>query len=389
MLAFYGWTDTLLLNLVNTKTSYFVDEKADLFILDLPRVSRSLVDGIEKSGIFEHIFWIKRPPFHKDKGPLTFAEKVTKLFSGERYYRCYKEQLDRYCGNESYSILFTGAFWSETLFLYRYFRKKQPDIRIDIVEEGTANYISPPGWQFKCMPTAKFRQTLMRCIYFPITWSRARRAADGIYLYSTEIARNDTDIKAKRLPAIDSDNHSCFKILSGMADCIDIFEYQKRDVYFIAGPIISGYEDSFDRTYEIIDAILENIDGERLAVKAHPSQAQIQDFAQHYPNELFVDRRNFAFEAAVAKIELGDKLLIARNSSVLMSIKTRLDKCPCVIYIYRLYDFYSKNGEPTMDGTSRDMLKLYSPQRFCAPNSIDELKRQIKHWMLTGEFYII
>lgn len=387
MLAFYGWTDTLLLNSLNTKISCFADEPADLFVLDLSRVSRELVCEIEKSGAFENVFWITRPAFHKDIGPLTFREKVIKLFSGERYYRCYKKQLSEYCCGKSYSALFTGAFWSETLFLFRFFRKSNPDIKVNIVEEGTTNYSSPAGWQFKCMPTSKLRERMMRCIYFPFTWRRARSRVAGIYLYSTEITRNDTDIKAVKLPVIDKKNAICYSALLSMAKDVDISEYERRSVYFISNPIINGYENSFDETYKVIDAILSIIPKGHLIIKAHPAQQALNEqFAKQYEPEVFVDRRGFAFEAAIADLDLSSKVIIARNSSVPLSIRTRLNKEPCAIYTYKLYDFCQRNGEPNMDITANDMLVLYSSEKFCAPDSFGELEKQLENWVSEVKF---
>lgn len=387
MLAFYGWTDILLTNLVNTKINCFADENADLFVLNLDRVSRKFVGEIEKKGVFKNVFWITRPAFHKDIGPLTFPQKVIKLFFGERYYRCYKAQLEQYCGNQSYDILFTGAFWSETLFLFRYFRRNQPNIRIHIVEEGTTNYSSPPGWQYQCMPTTKGREKLMRCIYYPFTWKKARASVSKMHLYSTEITRNDTTIAAEKLPPIDKANPICLDLLLRVESDSDASEYDKRSIYFISGSIIDGYENTFDETYRIIDSILQVAPKEKLLIKAHPAQASgTQSFAAQYEPEVYVDRRSFVFESIICEKDLSNKLFIARNSSVPLLMKTQLGKSNSAIYTYKLYDFYSKKGESTMDVTSKDMLTLYSPEKFCAPNTLEELEVQLKHWLSNGKF---
>ena len=55
MIAFYTWTDTLLMNAMRVKESSFPDEEANLFVLMLDRVSGELLDAIEESGLFSRV----------------------------------------------------------------------------------------------------------------------------------------------------------------------------------------------------------------------------------------------------------------------------------------------------------------------------------------------
>lgn len=208
-----------------------------------------------------------------------------------------------------------------------------------------------------------------------------------MYLYSTEITRNDTTVEVVKLPPVDKANPICFELLLRTGLDSDASEYDKRSVYFICGPIIEGYESTFDETYRIIDLILRVTPKKELIIRPHPAQASgIQSFAAQYEPEVFVDRRRLVFESMVCDKDLSNKLFIARNSSTPLLMKIKFGKSNSAIYTYKLYDFYSKNGEPTMDVTSKDMLTLYSPEKFCVPNTLEELEVQLRYWLSNGKF---
>ena len=55
MIAFYAWTDTILLNAYRIKMADYSDEPAALIILNLPRVSETVVKAIEQTRAFDRI----------------------------------------------------------------------------------------------------------------------------------------------------------------------------------------------------------------------------------------------------------------------------------------------------------------------------------------------
>ena len=378
MLAFYGWTDKLLLNLLNTKINCFPAEQADLFVFDLPRVSRSLVKSIEATGAFQNVFWLQERKIRKRHGLGIPFEKLEKLLSGQRQYAFYQEQLRKCCGDTHYSMLFTGAFWSNTLFLFRYFRVVNPNVKISIVEEGTANYNSPKGWQFRCMPTRRLREPLMRLFYFPLTWLWARRAVKQIFLYTLDTIRSDEKIPAVPLPPVDKRNPVCQSVLYGAVEGIDAGEYQSRHVYFLSGPIVPGYEDTFQRTYEIIQKICDCVSEEEVLIKVHPDSVDQPCFTQWDDSRVFVDKRRFLLEGVLSQIDLSEKCLVVRNSSVPMTVAFELLETPCIIFTYRLYESYQIHGERITDQTVRDFQACCPGLHIEVPNTLEDLCKILK-----------
>ncbi len=381
MLAFYGWTDHLLLNLLNTKLNVFPHEDADLFVLKLDRVSQKLLKEIEKTGAFRHIFFLYKPPFHKEKGPLSIGEKMTRLFSGERYYHSYQEQLRRQCGTASYRMLLSGAFWSETLFLFRYFRHYNPKIKISMVEEGTTNYSAPDGWQFHCLPTGRRMEKLMRLVYFLLTWSRARKSVEKIYLYPIEILMRQCDLSvpAEEIPEINGDNPICQRILQTVDVPPDLEPYRQHSVFFIGGALAPGYQDRFDETNHFLELMLNILGPADLAIKTHPSSGG-ELLAKGLEDRAFVDRSGGSINSILVNLELEKKLLITRNSSVPFSIKAQTGAEPYIIFIHRLYAFYGKHGDPVTDEATQRLAQVCAKGKVFIPDTIEELCSALLCW---------
>lgn len=382
MLAFYGWTNRLLLNLLNTKLNVFPNEDADLFVLVLDRVSQRLVEEIKRTGAFKNIFFLYKPPFHKEIGPLSAVEKVVKLLSGERYYHSYRQQLQKQCGTTSYRMLLSGAFWSETLFLFRYFHRCNPRISISMVEEGTTNYSAQEGWQFHCLPVGKPKERLMRLVYFPLTWGRARRSVQKIYLYPMEIRMRQCDrsVPAEEIPMINERNPVCQRILRGIAETPELALYRERPVIYIGDPIIPGYQDTFDETNAHLDVILKAVGPERVVIKEHPSRVGGEAFASNCEEEAFVDRSGALLDSILANLELENKLLITRNSSVPFSVKAQTGSEPYVIFTHHLYAYYKKYDDTVTDEAAMQLANICAEGKVLIPDTVEELGLALERW---------
>lgn len=385
MLAFYGWTDRLLFNIMNLKNNVYPDEPADLFILLLERVSLELVERIRETKIFQNIFFLRLPQFHKD-GPRSMKEKIVHLMSGWRYDRCYREQLRQQGVNASYRIFFTGAFWSESLFVFRYLLHINRAIRIIMVEEGTTNYCASDGWQFRCMPTSRLRELLFRLFYFPLTWGLARRAVDGLYLYPDEILirQCDLNLEAWEMPVIDTENPLCFTILQELGEKPALELYRAHRVIYIGGPIVSGYEETFEETSALVQIAAEVFGKEEILFRGHPLHEQEESFIDVIKTNSTFDRGALFLDAVLANTDLGSKLLITRNSSVPFSVWAQTGICPYIVFTYRLYSTYLKTGEECLNNALLRMLEIYPRGRLLIPSTDKEFRAALRRWRVSG-----
>ena len=157
MMLFYGWTDLLLLNMAHTKLSFHENEQTDLYVLMLPRVSEQLVSLIEDSGIFNNVYKV-----HGKFAPLT-----------------------------KYDVLFTGAFWADSLVIFKY----MPGATINIVEEGTSHYNKKGriywysiGW----------KRHYHRLKFFNII-RKAKKAINKVYVYEPRLCNYKNTVQLPKL----------------------------------------------------------------------------------------------------------------------------------------------------------------------------------------------
>ena len=140
MLLFFVWTDTQLINCLNTKLHFYKDEDADLIIYKRERISDRLVKLVKEKGIFSNIYVIGLPDFYNEEK----VKKTNKAYSIFLHMRLRKYFLSRAANmlkEKKYSILFAATFWSETLNIYRYIRRYNKNISIDFF--GSCGLLKP------------------------------------------------------------------------------------------------------------------------------------------------------------------------------------------------------------------------------------------------------
>ena len=371
MLAFYAWTDTSIINMLNTKVSYFCEEPADLFILKLARVSSDLVMLVMQSNVFSNVYIIEEPKLNlKGFKDVSFSRKLIEVFSGHRYkrmiYSCLKKTID----NRKYSILFTGAFWSLTLYFFWYFKKQNPTIKIRFVEEGLASYNSPNNWKYRCIPEQGKREALMRLFwYFPI-WHFAKRAIDGEYLYAPDFKRTNKERQTFPLPYIGKDG-TCRDVIIKLSKTIDMKEYALRRLFFLTDMVeLEKFSCDFDKIVKTVTTIVPS---DMLTLKKHPA---LKEFFINVPQDVYIDRRNYFFEAGCAGLDINNKIFLLRNSSLSLTVKTFLNKEPYIVFTYKLYPDNDVNNIKAMDEFTSDLRRCYQkPERIYAPETTEELGR--------------
>ena len=122
MILCYAWTDTQIDNLVRIRSGIYPDQKVDLLIYKLSRISDDLIAAVKMSDIFDHIYILEMPEFYLERCRKNFSEKLKAVFLGRRYRDYFSRQLDRLIGGKEYTLFLTSAFWSESLLVFRHLR---------------------------------------------------------------------------------------------------------------------------------------------------------------------------------------------------------------------------------------------------------------------------
>jgi len=377
LMAFYAWTDTLILNMCNTKATYFSDKKATLFVLKMPRLSSELIESVKKYHVFDDIFEIELPLFELVKGkPLSLREKLDKLLAGRRLKNYYFGEYRKHVGDRKYTKLFTGAFWANTLFLYRYLSETNQDLNIELVEEGLANYNSSIVWDFKCLPTVKKTELLMRYMYFMRVWKRAKANTIRKYIYHPGFANTAHDMDIVQLPQIS--NGVCREILELSGKNIDMSEYNSRRVFFFAG--LELYEHYISRFMNILTSVQDVASAKDILLKIHPTFKKLEI---NTCSDVFVDRRNYFFEAAVCSIDIEEKIFVVLHSTLPLMLKNTTQCEPVIIITYKLYNLAHEFEIEECKAFVTYIRELYiRPDKIYVPENLDELKAILLHHMV-------
>lgn len=221
----------------------------------------------------------------------------------------------------------------------------------------------------------------MRLVYFLLTWGRARKSVEKIYLYPIEISMRQCDlgIPAEEIPEMNGDNPICQRILQTMDVPPDLEPYRQRSVFFIGGAIVPGYQDRFDETNRFLELMLNILEPEELVIKTHPGPGG-ELLAKGLEDWVFVDRSGGSINSILVNLELEKKLLITRNSSVPFSIKAQTGAEPYIIFIHRLYVFYGKHGDPVTDKAAQRLAQVCTNGKVFIPDTMEELCSALLCW---------
>ena len=167
---------------------------------------------------------------------------------------------------------------------------------------------------------------------------------------------------------------------------MDLCAYEQRSAYWIAGPIVPGYEDSYGETCALINHALGILPPDQLLIKLHPVLSGNEDFFERCHSAVYIDQRKFPLEKVLAEVDLEHKLLITRSSSVPLSAVLQFSKCPHIIFTYRLYSFYRQNHEEVPAEMVEDLCAAFPALRVAIPNTKEEFCEVLRRWVDCGNF---
>ena len=371
-LAFYGWTDYLLLNLVNAKESHYPHERSDLFVFNLNRVSAKLVEAIAESRVFENVYLIE--PMHKSALTST-KDKFLRLFTGRKYYKYYAAQLESLVGHRKYKSFFTGAFWSETLHLARYFFKSSPQMEINFVEEGTAAYLEI-DYLKRCMPRGGVKEIIIRYMHYAKSYKCACRQLNGLFLYQPVVP--DSKVSLMPLTAI-SETVLTEHILRQVSESIDIKPYSDALFNYCISSNVNGIEGFHSKNVAILQNVCEIVHPPNVLVRLHPDITESDAAAyKNYYAKLFVETASGLFEGVMLHVDISNKTLISEGSTALITPKLLFNKEPYIVMTHRLYKDYPIYGNQKADAWFNLIYSLYHNKlRVSAPETEDELRETI------------
>lgn len=356
MIAFYTWTDTQLINAVRLRSSVYPEEEADLFVLNLPRINEKLVSTLSDMGIFRYIIRIDEP----HDGLPEKLHKLVKPFRQKYYYQAFCSKIGQ-TKRERYETLFVGAFWSWSLFMYRYLAEVNPDIRICLMEEGIINY-GGAETAYVCDSISSKRDWITRHTLYRKSWKKAVKAVDRLYLSEPKLCLSTDNLKVFEIPDPQGvlDKISEKMLSEGKKDL-----YTEKKVIFFLQP--EG-DMEFNRSLQILDALVQRFGRRNVLVRLHPDSDK-DAVIRRLPDGTDIDEGQEPYEILLYAVDWNHKLLVGCTSSCLFLPSLILKQNPTVMFLYKLY------GNPGDGFVSRIIERFRSlqesPERILVPESCE------------------
>ncbi len=371
MVLFFAWTDIQLINCINTKCNYYSCDIADLVIDKRERISEELLSLAERNKIFDHIYFIELPKYvHRNKASKMWARIAWHM----QYKKYFYDQICIMLKGGRYDVFLVAAFWGETLNLYRYIKKYNRDIHIEIVEEGMANYDAPKSWIYRTVPAFTIKSLIRGIFYCRNLGIVARRRVRCVYLYQPEVSWTHRNATVHRLPTIDEKNPVPYDIFQAwQREVVSVHYIKSKYIYIVDDPACNP------DLYESLLSVLSDVPGEIRKVsilKKHPLDSEESSGGVTLNNVgAWVDNRKLPIENILFRCDIDQKVLVINRSSVLLYLKCMLNKEPWVILTYRIPSLRGKERIKRFMYFVEKMKNVYSnPDKIIIPNSVSELK---------------
>ena len=140
MIACYAWTNTQIINVTNARINLYGEEKADLFIFMGKHMSKELIAAVQKTGVYEHVFFIEPISINYLKLPFGRIRGLRLLFLKQEMQKVYGALLDKKCKGVQYSRALIAWFYQDNLFVLDYWDRHTDRLAITLVDEGTGSY---------------------------------------------------------------------------------------------------------------------------------------------------------------------------------------------------------------------------------------------------------
>ena len=394
MLLFYATTDVLLLNMYHLKVTSFPDDEADLFIENNGRMSNKLIGAICSSNVFNNVIILSnaKTEQNKENNKQNLLSRYFNTISYFKYrYKSEKKQyqtLIKHIIQSPYTIVFVPGFHVNSLYYIWYSYKYNNNVDIRFVEHGATSFYLK--YDTMCNPLLDISNSRLYVNIYKILWlirtgknilkisKICKEQVSGYYLYNPQSTEqlsdeNNTQLIPYIIPKITNTTSVLMK--ETILD-IDIYEYNKRAVHYIAFEEAKTEHIQHNRFLEQIQLIAEQVGSENLIIKAHPGM-KIKTVSEISPN-IYIDNRKYLLEALYSSINTNDKIIIAHSSGVLFHLKYMYNNEPHIIFTYRLYPRESIGlfNEKMLNIMTDDLIAAYSDKsRIHVPKSLEELEQ--------------
>lgn len=377
MLVFFAKGNLNLFNIVHVKETYFKNQPANLYVAKSARISGTIINRIREMNIFVNIELIDSPTTKKI---LLFSEIPLLRFLPQMFEIIIDnhnilKNLKESSNNTPYSQIFINKLDLTSTVLLNYFKKYNQNIMISLIEEGGGDMYQTRDRVFFLSMHWKVIFSAYQLITFQ--WFKRREDIEHVtetYFYMPSKYNSNTGLSTKVIPPITKANDCVASLLTAELANQNMDEYKKRDFIYFVDALAGSVTGNYDNTRKHLDLILSAIPTNQLIIKDHPRSfisKKAKNVLGQYKTVAYIDHRNYLFESFLFMCKnIGEKVLITKDSACAIHPKYMFGEEPYVIFTYKLY---SETDQTYSNKLANDLKSTYiQKNKVFIPNNIDE-----------------
>lgn len=393
MVACYAFSNLTIVNLVNIKLSYFVEDEMDIYIRSTPGLSENLLGGLESIKIFRNVFYIEKPLVQystKNK----FMSLLSAPFRVIRHYKRYKDEFEiKLYGlvrDQKYDLFLCPYFFNDSIFYINFFSKVNPKMEISLYQEGTSHwYYTTDELCHVNFHAYGVKEKVRRFFTMRKLCRRHKKRVNYTqYLYGKRKLIDDLSVKILSLSTVTNNlmNIEKYKKLFQCKQDILMY-YIKRQVYFFVSYPSEKEPNYESRLFRSLTCLSETIHMSKVIIRLHPNNTSFKKevsevFSEYeFLNGAYTDEGFLSSESIFYNVDVEKKILILDSSTSCAQPKLLFGKEPVIISLSKLSSrYYSDPWYREQTDMYFDYLyDLYEDKtRIYQPSSIREFNRNLK-----------
>ena len=308
MVAFFAATPFQIFNCANIRTACFGERQADLFVLTFAADNTAIYEKCKKSGAFDNVYLVSEP--FNGIGRAKFLRS---------YLRPDRRTVELITGKK-YTHMFSTRIGPAADFYYTHMRKVNPELSFNYYDEGVGDYF----YEIHHKNTALVR------LAHTFGYKDPFKIIDKLWLYKPELRCANLQYHTERIPNVNDRMYGIIADVFGVAEDISLPEDCKL-IYFDQPFLLQQNFDIDD--CGLLREIEKVIPHENIYVKLHPVN---KNSSRYNGYKKFPDFP-YPWEVVMGRLALEDTILVAVNSTAVVTPYTVYGKTPSVIMTYKMF----------------------------------------------------